>query len=283
MPNQTATDNSENELARFGIEDSIPIPFEKSIKDLFEWKKHKDFISHSRDWKTLKLKNPFFEGKLVPNVWRYNLVWNKNKWELVNPQDGNTEVPKFYDKSKFHDVEIRPSKNNILIILESPHKDEYTEKDFLPKAPAQGSTGDNIQELFAGAVIPVLISFSGLELDKAITYRICIVNPVPFQSSLHYFKTKSSSKIKDNGLTKEYIRNQVWRSIFQLTKADFRQKVKDSLSQTVVIACTGGDIKHNSLNKDIFDVVKNLDGIDSIYKTPHPSYWYYFMYFEKLA
>ena len=103
----------------------------------------------------LIINNAFFDAsKKVPDVYRYDLVNINGDWKLVYP---NTLIPA-QPSCYHHDVAIDPNKNNILVILESPHKDEYCKDCFKPLAPAMGTTGRNFCNYFTKNVLTCLIT-----------------------------------------------------------------------------------------------------------------------------
>lgn len=103
----------------------------------------------------LIIKSAFFdESKKVPDVYRYDLIFI-HKWTLVYPE---TRTPACCCdcsdcRQKYPDKEINPNKNNIFVILESPHKDEYCKNFFKPLVPANGVTGSNFCDYFTENVL----------------------------------------------------------------------------------------------------------------------------------
>ncbi|WII93298.1 hypothetical protein QEO94_00080 [Kingella negevensis] len=63
----------------------------------------------------------------------------------------------------------------IIVILESPHKDEYKDDRNKP-TPAKGKTGKNIRKYLADII-------SKLDSDKSKNYPIFLINPIQYQCS----------------------------------------------------------------------------------------------------
>jgi hypothetical protein len=75
------------------------------------------------------INKSFFDvSKRVLDVHRYDLVHINNEWKLIYPNTTSQDCCCCEHK----DTVIDPNKNNILVILESPHKDEYCSCCFKP-------------------------------------------------------------------------------------------------------------------------------------------------------
>ena len=126
------------------------------------------------------VKEKFFIDKKVKDKWRYNLV-NNNGWKLIRA-NGNPIICASRSRS-FHirDKIITINEDDIpiiLIILESPHNDEYSSNEiFSPLSPANGDTGVKFEKYFITHVLPIFLNF-GINLDKK-EYKIYFINPVP--------------------------------------------------------------------------------------------------------
>ncbi|NOQ65187.1 MAG: hypothetical protein GQ582_11810 [Methyloprofundus sp.] len=214
----------------------------------------------------LIIKAAFFDAsKRVNDVHRYNLKFIHSKWELTKPCCGkitNNEIVKKYNETIFQcDKEITETLdvNNILIILESPHKSEYN-KQFVPKYPASGSTGQQFLRYFISHVLPLLKS-EGLRLEENNTYNICFVNPVPYQTSLYEIHRKEELPSS--------LRNKVWKALYPKCRDDFKQRIKEYAPSIILNACTS-DLK-SCINGVIFD--EEFKDIQQFH-APHPSKWY---------
>ncbi len=150
----------------------------------------------------------FKEDYRVKDVYRYTItITNKTVNNLgdflpVFDKDGRKFPDQFADEEVSSD-----SVGNILLILESPHRDEYELDDnkLTPIAPAQGSTGDTIRDHII-TVIEIIINKSQSPNLNGI-YNLIIANPVPYCCSLGVFQ-----KPKDELMPK--IRNDIWKKVW---------------------------------------------------------------------
>lgn len=205
----------------------------------------------------LTVKTKFFANdKKVPDVHRYNLVYKDNKWILTKPCDNPIDAKNVSECDR--PITNTEEANNILVILESPHKDEYDEK-FKPIAPANGVTGKNFSKYFISHVLPILFSL-GLTLCNKKTYSICFVNPVPFQASLYEIIKEESN----SNFTKK-----IWRKLFNKCKNDFKNRVQSYSPIVIINSCTTG------VNARVKDCIKQISFTTAVqgYETIHPSAW----------
>lgn len=214
-----------------------------------------NFIEKS-DTEIILKKDFFSEDYKVPNVCRYRLVKTDGEYNLLP-----NEAKKIYS-SAFNDIKIDGEfleENKlpvIILILESPHKDEYDyTPNLTPKAPAQGVTGTQICEKFEKIINNHL---DELEL-KDTEYRILIINPIPYQTSLYYCHQK--------GLIKN-IRDFVWETLWENGgyKSDFINILTNIEPDVVINACTK-DFKNN-----IDEILVGIQ-IGKKCQVNHPSSW----------
>lgn len=241
----------------------IPLFVDVSIKknDLKKINRSSLLIK-SNNKSSITLRDDFFNYE-VKNKIRFILVYKDSKW-IIKKTNKDVSV-KF--ECEISDIDLKQSENNIFFILESPHRDEYSNDDkMIPKVPANGKTGVNINEYFTSHVLPMLIGF-GLKLDIEKEYNFCIVNPVPYQASLGNLYTK--------GLISN-IRDTMWKMLYKYTRDEF-ENLFDIYKPTIVInACTTEfkDSVQESINKKTSTTMK--------FTTSHPSRWhYYFNSFNK--
>ena len=197
------------------------------------------------------------EARRVQDAWRYNILFKNN--EIV-------EFCKFYQGiGRFYDQEIHSKKNrSIVIIIESPHKDEYTE-NFVPISPAQGATGEKIEKF----IVDILRKHKQIELPNGL-YNLLIVNPVQFQASLFNFhKVPLNSKHS----AASALRDKVWRSIFLKEKDNFTKRLVSYRPALLINACTA---KLKSLiDEEIEHLIENriITDIGYFIANKHPSMW----------
>ena len=230
---------------------------EKEYEFFFDEKKiviKSEFLTEESNG--LIIKETFFCDKKVDDVHRYNLMYEFGEWVLKNPKSRRS-CKKEVDK---HDVKIeeRSESNNVLIILESPHKNEYKydEGELTPMSPAKGKTGKNFHSCFITQVLSILKSLK-LILDKEKSYSICFVNPVPFQTSLFYIHKKGLHQA---------LRNKVWRTLYPECKKNFKERVVSYKPVFILNGCT------RDLKEDVEDTIKDIKNI-KIFSISHPSSW----------
>ncbi|MFZ2449850.1 MAG: hypothetical protein WAW36_04955 [Methylovulum miyakonense] len=229
----------------------------------------------------LVVTKKFFNGKAVDDVHRYDLKYCNGEWMLFEPRSNNLATLKpLSEKPSKHDRDITPNKaaNNILIILESPHKDEYDDDNFLPLGPANGATGENFLNYFASPCMNIvlykLIKDLHLNLDEGKVYSICFVNPVPFQTTLDFILRPIKSKKKDKKAEKTYrdqLKTEVWNALFYYCHHHFKCRVLSYNPSVIINACT----------KELKDKVKlavdnpnNQIKCPNKFNTTHPSGWH---------
>lgn len=153
----------------------------------------KSLIAHG---KMRYLEKDFFSpGTMVPDVYRY-IAFIKNG-ELTLGQHLKSDIP----CTRFFDHTTCNYPKSIVLILESPHSEEYCYRNdvMYPIAPAQGATGDNLH-LFIYNYIKKAILDSGI---KDGFYPVIIVNPIPWQTSLDYV-------LVNRGKMNKTVKEEVW-------------------------------------------------------------------------
>ncbi|MBS7821511.1 hypothetical protein J7552_09495 [Wohlfahrtiimonas chitiniclastica] len=175
----------------------------------------------------------------IPNVIRYNISIDYNgKIDISFEANYNQSLPK------------------IIIILESPHTEEY--KNIHKLRPANGATGDNIKnQLYA--LIKKLLSVGNLQNNQS--YNFCIVNPVPYQASLGFSP-------QDNDMTVA-----IWKAIWENLgyKDKFNKLIRYLPSDSIVLnACTNKSDNNGYNIKDEVQGVINQHNVIN-YTLHHPS------------
>lgn len=194
----------------------------------------------------------------VPDVWRYIVEVDNTDIEIM-PMDKTIQI------SEFNDHPATDAKGeNILLILESPHKSEYKhdKKNFTlkPKAPAQGYTGRNIQ-IYIGDILKKISSLAG---DS---YNLVIANPIPYLCSLGIFTEKLNTKIRDN------MWNAIWNIVNEVgvyvMRQDFIERCRKYSPEYIINSCTA-NLKTN-VTECLF-----VNGFNNnLYTAHHPSAWRY--------
>jgi hypothetical protein len=168
----------------------------------------------------------FTLSKRVPDVIR---SWNEGR-------DRRNEPLPFEEKEE---LDERVANGSIVIILESPHKDEYDyDRNFKPLYPAMSEkmngTGKGIDDNLDGVLNDIGVS-------RNADSPVIICNPVQYQTSLDYLLDDG-----DGGGIDNEIRNSVWRLLFGFReiKEDFRLRIHDYDPQIILNACTS-DLSHD--------------------------------------
>ena len=162
---------------------------------------------------------PFISQEAVPDKQCGYLVYQNAQW----------------------DYRIRPTYTrpiqNLALILESPHKDEYNFQNQMlyPIGPACGKTGKNIQNHlqdvfgpFNGKYIGKNGSFNSL--NSLFDYRVHWVNPVQYQTSCYH---RLSMNKMDPAL-----KQKVFRVLYKVLRFNFYQRLMQINPQYILNACT---------------------------------------------
>ncbi len=153
----------------------------------------------------------------------------------------------------------------LLIVLESPHCDEYRSGSrpgsMKPIGPAQGGTG--------AAICRYLADILGKSTDMRTVptgTRVVIANPVPFQASLH---AVHGQKLAGSFAR---LRDAVWTSVWAVpqVRCEFHATVTRYNPEWIVNACTGGSDGWSGLKGQMSDWAYENDLDDKLYTVPHP-------------
>ena len=143
-------------------------------------------------------------------------------------------------------------------IMDAQNMDEYKIKDYklVPRSPASGDSGKAIFNLFTSHVMPMLISL-GLKLNESDEYNFCIVNPVPYQTSL--------VSIHQKGLITS-VRDKVWKVMYPELKEIFKSKLDSYKPFIILNGCT-------SNLKDLLQPEINQIQNCKVFNVNHPASW----------
>ena len=226
-------------------------------------KKEKIFNDIVKDYD----KSEHFSGKLCPDQYICNIeiiknyYFNQNTRKNIFAKDSVTVIEK----------NIPNAENILILILESPHKDEF-DKNGEPLGPANGTTGRSIREHIA----KIFPNFSD--------YHLILMNAIPFQCSLGF---PLSKKEKENLKRRDEVFGAVWgdfgKNFFKARLKKLLDKLqKNSKNVVIVNACTGA--KDNSREplcckvcQSIVSVLENYcdekECHIEFYHIHHPSTW----------
>ena len=220
----------------------------------------------TRNGNDIVIRNVFGENNRVRDVDRYRIRCQDGSQLRLDPHGDDQGL---VEGSNYRD--IWPQENftgdTLVVILESPHKDEYRNNCIdSPIAPAQNNrnnrriigTGIGIQEHLLDVIglCPNLrCKLSGRET------RVILCNPIQFQTSL--VAVICSPKW-------ETIRNKVWRTLWDMPriKDEFRVRLASYSPNYIINACTSSLQQHisSSLGHDCFSNATKHEAY-------HPSYW----------
>jgi len=159
---------------------------------------------------------------------------------------------------------------NIVLLLESPHKDEYNNGNIAdPEAPGRGATGRNIDRCLATVLLHIQEIEAGL---IGLGCHVVISNPIQFQTSLHAIHGKSLDENEWKTL-----RDNVWRTLWEEEhiKQCFRARLRTYYPKVIINACTGHLEKPDSLKSLVnrfFQEEEELRNVP-LYAVTHPSSW----------
>ncbi len=157
--------------------------------------------------------------------------------------------------------------NIILIILESPHIDEYkidSEGNFIAIGPANGATGRSLRAHLNTATLDIAKQIHS-KIHRR--YHLFLMNAIPYQCSLGY--TLKGQKRKD--------RDSVFMSCWNHAKNDFTDRLRRYANEKTIIinACTKG-IEKRGHQSNLCTLVDDSVASTNLFKTNyfkrcHPS------------
>jgi hypothetical protein len=159
-------------------------------------------------------------------------------------------------------------KNNdtprLIIILESPHKDEFKNKQ--PIGPALSKTGNNICNLLHDATRHIRLDLS----RPGDLFELLLVNAIQHQCSL-------GQDLSENNETKDKIFDLCWRSSI-IGEEHLKNRLKiyisgDAKRDVIINACTN---PKKSQRKDKIDKAIKEVFQHRFYRLSHPSSWHGF-------
>ena len=185
------------------------------------------------------------------------------KVEVKNSENDTKGTAYYYERISVDDYTPDKTENIIIVILESPHNDEYCKEhgEKIPKGPAYGKTGANFNKYF-------LLLLRNAIIDKKIVlksghYEIIFMNGIQYQCSLG----DTTSKYRD-----EFFLN-CWDN--DKCKEDFKERLKRYVSLgkdcVVINCCTKGK---KNLQKMVHDEIQDVCRDVPTYLCTHPCSWF---------
>ena len=199
------------------------------------------------------VKNFFEVNSEVPDVSRYRIG---DGGQLVH----HCDVP----ESRLH---IQTQSGSIVLLLESPHKDEYQFQNInCPIAPARGKTGENIHRCL-GTVL------SCIETERIVPgCKVIISNPIQLQTSLHAIHGKSV-RVSKWGTLRDHVWRTLWGGEEEYITQCFLARLRRYHPKVIINACTGDLKKNDSLKSLVNKVVREIFPNVPRYGAHHPSSW----------
>lgn len=188
---------------------------------------------------------------------QYQYTLNNGELKKVNPPvDINYNTMNYSINNLFKNPII-------LVILESPHKDEFNGSN--PIGPAQGKTGIFFFSYFANAIAQSA-KLNGI-YNLLSVYDIVLMNSDQYQCS-------NGATLNGNYLNKKQ-RDINWKENFSINNIDFINRIK-AINPTIIInLCTNGISKPTLRNCVETAIFNNILQNTNIHYTSgnHPSSW----------
>lgn len=220
--------------------------------------------------KKIKESNPNIfseEDNKYVSDWEKNEKYNKECPDIYAGyiKDGECTVwfgKQYRDdhKKDLDNTKEEEGMKNIVVILESPHTDEYKDSNFIH--PALGKTRKNLQKYFQNLVYIVIKRFKSQLGDG--TYKIILMESIPYQCSLGI--NPLNHKIRDK------IFLELWKDE-KIHK--FSERIKSYNPVAIFNCCTKGDEEQElrTLVQDKINEYKKGKNDIELYKCSHPSLW----------
>ena len=138
--------------------------------------------------------------------------------------------------ASFEEKTVADGSKTIVIILESPHKDEFIQSGsvFTPQKAAQGTTGENINNYIAQRewVKTLEDGVYAIQLMNAIQYQMSCYNSILLPNNI-------------DGID-EVLRNRIFYLFWQQESIvqDFVDRLTGYTPTVIINACTGGKLPH---------------------------------------
>jgi hypothetical protein len=201
------------------------------------------------------LTNALQLNKRVPDVWRYRVDVSDGKVALLG-------LSRKLSRSRYADRPAADANGTriILLLLESPHTDEYEISAagvLKPIAPAQGNSlggaGRGIEK-YAPLVLNQLSLRDG-------QYSLVIANPVAYHCSLSLLGKSAKSSLKPS------LRDHVWRQLFALESVQrrFIERLQAYQAFATVNCCT------KELRHEVTDYLCKNRMCAEVFETEHPA------------
>ena len=192
---------------------------------------------------------------------------------------GSDHHPLFVSTHPYVDrrVEVCCDQPSLVIVLESPHRDEYGGSVEAPIAPARGATGARIHKHLCN-VLNSCAQMKRILLDHA-PLRVIISNPIPFQTSAYAI---DGGRLGVSGRLRDLIWRDLWCMGDNNGSKYFQEEFVAKLARyhpiAIVNVCTSGG--NPNRRREVRKVIQArarrcgepFHGV-RLYETDHPSKW----------
>lgn len=251
------------------ISRTVPLPESGDLaQKLLALSLRQDFVRVHSD--RLHIRNLFGRCNRVRDVDRYTVVdcdpgVAVHDHPLVPGADYVSQYP-YVDRP----AALRFEGATLVILLESPHRDEYGTSIRNPVAPARGQTGAGIHRHLSD-VLNSCDRLSDLLRPKA-PLRVVIANPVPYQTSAYAIHGGRLPRPDSASL-----RDKIWRALWRIKSPngtcvlqyDFLRRLRCYAPKVIVNACTGGK---GGLQGLVTNVLPS-EYRDRLFVAHHPAVW----------
>lgn len=171
-----------------------------------------------------KLCQDIYAGDVDNGIVTCKWFNGKKRKTIIEVKQGNTVQS--YDFSK---LDPNTTKDSIVIILESPHKDEYKlDQLWNQPNPAMGSAGRNLEDDIDVLIAAVSKSYPKIKSGK---YQIVLMNSIQYQCSLGMIPLDES--------VRDLVFSQIWK--LDEIRKNFVDRLKSYNPQFIFNLCTMGD------------------------------------------
>ena len=235
-------------------------------------KKKKDEIikklqDHFPTWSTNNIYN-----EECPDIYAGEIIDSSvSAW--FNTSERETKIEKNGSEC-LNPTEKKDEYKTIVIILESPHTDEYDQNtgSSIPiPNPALKSTGEKLQKYIKSLIKAIINQRKGKGLCPNIdtgNYRIILMESIPYQCSLGHVNGK-----KINPDIRDLIFNKTWE--LNEIKNYFNERLESYKPDFIINCCTGGKDENclRSKVQKLIEEYKNKNTSTELYFGNHPSLW----------
>lgn len=192
-------------------------------------------VSECSDGVSVEIDGLMGDERRVKDVFRYRVKFSRGEEGLqvtCAPLAENEVIGSNFNDSFADSIN---GTRVIVLIIESPHRNEYVSGTLSPISPAQGATGLNIAKFIADVLRQSLSRQrrGGVDIQYDVDYQLVICNPVQFQASLFHLHGRSLS-----GKAEKMLRNISWRALFEIESRDFIARLSRYMPKMIINACT---------------------------------------------